>query len=291
MLPVTIKPTATGRQRVGSWGSSSGSGGSWGSRSGGGSSSGGGGSNSSGSAGSSLPGGWGKGAASQSESSGWWSPLSSDGGGSISRPPRRVFLEAAGLVTFAAVFLLTTCLQHRPPGGLSGSPPFTEGRRRQQSRQEWGAGRDLFESGASAGGFTEAETPLLFGSRSAGGVSYYSKISVAPLAQVGVRTLDSWRRAAAAAAAAPSGLSAADGGPRAAGRPSAGGEAFHHPFPGNEYRIFSLPLTDASPRCQLSKICDGDHSCGPDGLGCVVDVAARQAKVREAIRWSWQGYR
>lgn len=66
---------------------------------------------------------------------------------------------------------------------------------------------------------------------------------------------------------------------------------FHHPFPGPEYRIFHIPEHDDSPRCQQSKICDGDHSCGPDGLGCVVSALERQKKIREAIRWSWQGYR
>jgi hypothetical protein len=54
---------------------------------------------------------------------------------------------------------------------------------------------------------------------------------------------------------------------------------------------YKLLQEDTSPRCQQSKICDGDYSCGPDGLGCITDAKARQAKVRDAIAWAWAGYR
>jgi hypothetical protein len=54
---------------------------------------------------------------------------------------------------------------------------------------------------------------------------------------------------------------------------------------------YKLPQEDSSPRCQQSKICDGDHSCGPDGLGCITAAKARQDKVRDAIAWAWAGYR
>jgi hypothetical protein len=73
--------------------------------------------------------------------------------------------------------------------------------------------------------------------------------------------------------------------------PKAARQPFKHPFPDQAYRIFSIPPHDDSPRCSQSKICDGDHSCGPDGLGCMTDAHQRKMKVREAIRWSWQGYR
>jgi hypothetical protein len=80
------------------------------------------------------------------------------------------------------------------------------------------------------------------------------------------------RRAAAAAAAPPQGA------------------PFPHPFP--EFAgVYRMADRDASPRCIRSYICDNDYACGPDGLGCVRSAAARQARVRDAIRWSWQGYR
>ncbi|KIY98493.1 mannosyl-oligosaccharidealpha-1,2-mannosidase [Monoraphidium neglectum] len=66
-------------------------------------------------------------------------------------------------------------------------------------------------------------------------------------------------------------------------------QRFVHPFPDARRRV-ALPQNDTSPRCARSKICDGDHSCGPDGLGCVIDAARRRAAVREAIQWSWRGY-
>eukprot|EP00775_Hariotina_reticulata_P013796 gene13796-13917_t len=65
---------------------------------------------------------------------------------------------------------------------------------------------------------------------------------------------------------------------------------FLHPF-SNMQHIYTLPATDTSPRCQRSQICDGDHSCGPDGLGCVTAAKDRQDHVRRAIAWAWQGYR
>lgn len=73
------------------------------------------------------------------------------------------------------------------------------------------------------------------------------------------------------------------------------GSGTAHPFPQEAYRLYSIPAADTSPRCQRSGICDGDHGargrCGDDGLACVVGTAERQQRVREAIRWSWQGYR
>ncbi|KAF6255992.1 glycoside hydrolase [Scenedesmus sp. NREL 46B-D3] len=54
---------------------------------------------------------------------------------------------------------------------------------------------------------------------------------------------------------------------------------------------YKLPPQDTSSRCQQSKICDGDHSCGPDGLGCITSAKERQDKVRDAIAWAWAGYR
>ncbi|WIA16245.1 hypothetical protein OEZ85_012956 [Tetradesmus obliquus] len=54
---------------------------------------------------------------------------------------------------------------------------------------------------------------------------------------------------------------------------------------------YQLPPQDTSSRCQQSKICDGDHSCGPDGLGCITSAKERQDKVRNAIAWAWAGYR
>lgn len=65
------------------------------------------------------------------------------------------------------------------------------------------------------------------------------------------------------------------------------------PYQDQKYRIYSLPPggKDPSQRCKLTGICDGDHSCGPDGLGCVTAAKERQDRVREAARWSWAGYR
>ncbi|WIA40463.1 hypothetical protein OEZ86_013819 [Tetradesmus obliquus] len=55
--------------------------------------------------------------------------------------------------------------------------------------------------------------------------------------------------------------------------------------------MYSLPPHDDSQRCQRTGICDGDYSCGPDGLGCVTSAKQRQEHVRKAISWSWEGYR
>eukprot|EP00798_Chlamydomonas_sp_ICE-L_P014757 gene14757-20806_t len=65
----------------------------------------------------------------------------------------------------------------------------------------------------------------------------------------------------------------------------------HHPFTDSKYRIYNLPEKDPSERCRNTGICDGDHSCGPDGLGCVTDGSKRQKHVQEAARWTWMGYR
>ncbi|EFJ41245.1 alpha-1,2-mannosidase [Volvox carteri f. nagariensis] len=40
-----------------------------------------------------------------------------------------------------------------------------------------------------------------------------------------------------------------------------------------------------------SGICDGNYTCGVDGLGCITDALLRKEKVREAARWTWKGYR
>jgi hypothetical protein len=90
---------------------------------------------------------------------------------------------------------------------------------------------------------------------------------------------------AAASSAAPSGGGGGDGAPKKAPRP------FKHPFTDPKYRLFSIPAHDPTQRCARSGICDGDHACGPDQLGCVVSAKRRQDHIREAIRWSWQGYR
>ncbi|GBF88105.1 endoplasmic reticulum mannosyl-oligosaccharide 1,2-alpha-mannosidase [Raphidocelis subcapitata] len=69
---------------------------------------------------------------------------------------------------------------------------------------------------------------------------------------------------------------------------------YPHPFPEEAYRLYSIPEADPSPRCQRSGICDGEGArgrCGGDGLACVVGAAERQRRVREAIKWSWHGYR
>jgi hypothetical protein len=67
--------------------------------------------------------------------------------------------------------------------------------------------------------------------------------------------------------------------------------AMKFPFTDDKYRIYKLPENDTSERCRLTGICDGDHTCGPDKLGCVTSGKDRQARVREAARWSWAGYR
>lgn len=66
--------------------------------------------------------------------------------------------------------------------------------------------------------------------------------------------------------------------------------AFHHMFEDLQ-KLYTVPEVDSSPRCQSSQICDGDHSCGPDKLGCVTAASERKAHVRKAIAWAWEGYR
>lgn len=63
------------------------------------------------------------------------------------------------------------------------------------------------------------------------------------------------------------------------------------PFTDHKYRIWKHPAVDRSPRCTAAKICDGVYECGSDGLGCIRDNYQRKMKVREATRWTWQGYR
>ena len=51
---------------------------------------------------------------------------------------------------------------------------------------------------------------------------------------------------------------------------------------------------DESVRCRMSGICEGSLACKPgsdDELGCITDGTSRQGKVREAMLWSWTGYR
>jgi len=63
-----------------------------------------------------------------------------------------------------------------------------------------------------------------------------------------------------------------------------------HPFDDLQ-KLYTIPEKDSSPRCKSSQICDGDHSCGPDKLGCVTSAEERKAHVRKAIAWAWEGYR
>jgi mannosyl-oligosaccharide alpha-1,2-mannosidase len=67
------------------------------------------------------------------------------------------------------------------------------------------------------------------------------------------------------------------------------------PFPfanhTSTYKLYKLPEQDGSPRCRNSGICDGDYSCGADGLGCIRDAKERQERIRAATRWAWAGYR
>ena len=44
----------------------------------------------------------------------------------------------------------------------------------------------------------------------------------------------------------------------------------------------------------MSGICEGALACRPGSeevLGCVTNSTERQAKVKDAMLWSWQGYR
>lgn len=67
--------------------------------------------------------------------------------------------------------------------------------------------------------------------------------------------------------------------------------AFRHPFKDTHTGLYTLEVPDTSERCKQAKICDGDYSCGEDGLGCVRDSKARKEHIRNAIRWSWLGYK
>ncbi|KAL3131586.1 hypothetical protein ABBQ38_007885 [Trebouxia sp. C0009 RCD-2024] len=52
------------------------------------------------------------------------------------------------------------------------------------------------------------------------------------------------------------------------------------------------PVEDDSVRCRMSGICEGLDACGRgDELGCIIDAAERQQKVREGMQWAWKGYR
>lgn len=52
------------------------------------------------------------------------------------------------------------------------------------------------------------------------------------------------------------------------------------------------PLEDDSVRCRMSGICEGLDACGRgDDLGCIVDLAEKQQKVKEGMQWAWKGYR
>ena len=51
---------------------------------------------------------------------------------------------------------------------------------------------------------------------------------------------------------------------------------------------------DESVRCRMSGICEGTLACQPGSkevLGCITNSTQRQDKVKDAMLWSWQGYR
>ena len=51
---------------------------------------------------------------------------------------------------------------------------------------------------------------------------------------------------------------------------------------------------DESVRCRMSGICEGSLACKPgsdEALGCITNSTERQGKVKEAMLWSWKGYR
>lgn len=64
-----------------------------------------------------------------------------------------------------------------------------------------------------------------------------------------------------------------------------------HPHQDAKYRIYDTTIPDPSHRCKMTGICVGDFSCGSDGLGCVTSAKERQDHIRNAVRWSWAGYR
>lgn len=64
--------------------------------------------------------------------------------------------------------------------------------------------------------------------------------------------------------------------------------------------LVSLLLVDAAvvydsiddgARCTFSKICDGDVSCEPDGLGCLTHALIRRQHVTTAMNTSFHAYR
>lgn len=53
-------------------------------------------------------------------------------------------------------------------------------------------------------------------------------------------------------------------------------------------------VLDESVRCRMSGICEGSLACKPGSdevLGCITNSTERQGKVKEAMLWSWKGYR
>ncbi len=65
--------------------------------------------------------------------------------------------------------------------------------------------------------------------------------------------------------------------------------------------INHLAMPDESPRCKLSAICEDkfgtssgrrkNQNCGPGGMACITAAVDRAEKVKNAMRWSWEGYR
>ncbi len=59
-----------------------------------------------------------------------------------------------------------------------------------------------------------------------------------------------------------------------------------------KYRIYPTDVgADQSERCRTTHICDFDTSKGADELRLVTSAAERREHVRQAARWTWQGYR
>ncbi|EIE20577.1 hypothetical protein COCSUDRAFT_48568 [Coccomyxa subellipsoidea C-169] len=49
---------------------------------------------------------------------------------------------------------------------------------------------------------------------------------------------------------------------------------------------------DDSVRCRMAAICEGAAACQPgETLGCITGMVQRQAHVKEAMLWSWKGYK
>ena len=210
------------------------------------------------------------------------------GGGAPSRGTPLTILAAAGLAT-----LVTLTLVNAYAHGLAGPLPAPSWRGGAAPGAAWRAGGGGVDSGGAGGGGTRLLAALPPGGvatiRDGGGGGGSGNGSGgggdgggAELGGPGSGTGAPPWSSGAGAAGGFVGVGRFDGAPP---RP------FKHPFPGPEYRLYSLPAKDDSPRCRQSGICDGDRSCGPDKLGCVASARARQQKVREAIKWSWQGYR